>query len=194
MYGIVVGGIRTARILFGPLSFEICLLQGRTTDFLIWCCLLTMFSVTFFKFLYICVWKHMRDMNDDLIFTFIMRLTIFISIWVPMTGFANRKGASSERFCTGIYNDHNQIMNSEISPEKLPKPYFPLFWSLMITILFFMVAVKIGRHKISLDDNIGENLTIYTQRPKNLESMLLNFTVMILLTVNMLGYILFWKK
>ena len=135
----------------------------------------------------------MRAMNDDLIVTFVIRSTIFISIWVPITGFANRKGASSERFCTGIYNDHNQVMNSEISPEKLPKPYFPLFWSLMITNLFFMVAVKIGRQKISLDSS-DDDITIGTQRPKDLESMLLNFTVMILLTINMLGYIIFWKR
>ena len=190
MYGIVVGGIRTIRILFGPLPYEICLLQGRTTEFLIWYCLLTIFFMSFFKFMYICVWKHMRDMNDDLIVKFIIRLAILISIWVPATGFENRKENSRERFCTGIFNDQTQIMNSEISPEKLPNPYFPLFWLLMITNLFFMVAVKIGRQKISLDDDT----TIGTQRPKDLESMLLNFTVIILLTVNILGYLLFWKK
>ena len=193
MYGIVVGGIRTIRILFGPLPYEICLLQGRATEFLIWYCLLTIFFTSFFKFMYICVWKHMRDMNDDLIVTFIIRLAIFISIWVPATGFENRKENSRERFCTGIFNDQTQIMNSEISPEKLPKPYFPLFGSLMIINLFFMVAVKIGSQKISLD-SFDDNITIGTQRPKDLESMLLNFTVMILLTVNLLGYLLFWKK
>ena len=193
MYGIVVGGIRTIRILFGPLPYEICLLQGRTTEFLIWYCLLTIFFTSFFKFMYICVWKHMRDMNDDLIVKFIIRLAIFISIWVPATGLENRKENSRERFCTGIFNNQTQTMNSEISPEKLPRPYFPLFWSLMITNLFFMVAVKIGRQKISLDSS-DDDITIGTQRPKDLESMLLNFTVMILLTVNMLGYILFWKK
>ena len=136
MYGVVVGGIRTARILFGPLPLEICLIQGRVTDFLIWVCLLTMFTVTFFKFLYICVWKHMRAMNDDLIVTFVIRSTIFISIWVPTTGFVNRKGNSSEGFCTGIFNNRNEILDPQISPEKLPQPYSPLFWSLCITNLF----------------------------------------------------------
>ena len=193
MYGIVVGGIRTIRILFGPLPYEICLLQGRTTEFFIWYCMLTIFFTSFFKFMYICVWKHMRDMNDDLIVRFIIRLAIFISIWVPATGFENRRENSRERFCTGIFNDQTQIMNSEISPEKLPRPYFPLFWSLMITNLFFMVAVKIGRQKISLESS-DDNITIGTQRPKDLESLLLNFTVIILLTINLLGYLLFWKK
>ena len=131
--------------------------------------------------------------KDHRIFNLVLSVNyIFyvISIWVPATGFENRKENSRERFCTGIFNDQTQIMNSEISPEKLPNPYFPLFWLLMITNLFFMVAVKIGRQKISLDDDT----TIGTQRPKDLESMLLNFTVIILLTVNILGYLLFWKK
>ena len=193
MYGVVVGGIRTARILFGPLPLEICLIQGRVTDFLIWVCLLTMFSVTFFKFLYICVWKHMRDMNDNLIVTFIIRLSIFVSVWVPTTGFVNRKGSSGEGFCTGIFNDHDQVMNTQISPEKLPQPYSPLFWSLWITNLVFMVSVKVRRRRISLDD-FDDTVTIGVQRPKDLESMLLNFTVIILLTINLLGFQLFWRK
>ena len=135
----------------------------------------------------------MRDMNDNLIVTFIIRLSIFISVWVPATGFVNRKGSSGEDFCTGIFNDHDQVMNTQISPEKLPQPYSPLFWSLSITNVFFMVCVKIRRQKISLDD-VDNTETIGVQRPKDLESMLLNFTIMILLTINILGFYLFWRK
>ena len=135
----------------------------------------------------------MRDMNDDLLVTFIVRLSIFISIWVHTTGFVNRKGSSGEGFCTGIFNDHDQVMNTQISPEKLPQPYSPLFWSLCITSLFFMVSVKIRRQRISLND-VDNSVTIGVQRPKDLESMLLNFTIMILLTINILGFYLFWRK
>ena len=193
LYGIVVCGITSIRIWFGPLPLEVCHFQTWVKKFVAWYVIFSLFFISLAKFMYICVWKHMRDMNDDLIVKFIIRLAIFISIWVPATGFDNRKENSRERFCTGIFNDQTQIMNSEISSEKLPRPYFPLFWSLMITNLFFMVAVKIGRQKISLDSS-DDDITIGTQRPKDLESMLLNFTVMILLTINMLGYILFWKK
>ena len=135
----------------------------------------------------------MRDMNDNLIVTFIIRLSIFVSVWVPTTGFVNRKGSSGEGFCTGIFNDHDQVMNTQISPEKLPQPYSPLFWSLWITNLVFMVSVKVRRRRISLDD-FDDTVTIGVQRPKDLESMLLNFTVIILLTINLLGFQLFWRK
>ena len=193
MYGLVVGGIRGARIWFGPLPSEICYIQVWATNVTVWYSVLTIFFMSFFKFLYICVWKHMRDMNDDLIVRFIIRLSIFISVWVPATGFVNRKGSSGEDFCTGIFNDHDLVMNTQISLEKLPQPYSPLFWSLCITNLFFMVCVKIRRQKISLDD-VDNTETIGVQRPKDLESMLLNFTIMILLTINILGFYLFWRK
>ena len=197
MYGLVVSGIRGARIWFGPLPSEICYIQVWTTNAMVWYCVLTIFFMSFFKFLYICVWKHMRDINDDLLVTFIIRLSIFISVWVPTTGFLSRKGSSGEGFCTGIFNDYTQIMDPQISPEKLPQPYSPLFWLLWIAILFFMVSngVKIRLQRISLD-GVDDNMVkfIGVQRPKDLDSMLLNFTIMILLLINMLGFQLFWKK
>ena len=134
----------------------------------------------------------MRDMNDNLLVAFVIRLSLFISVWIVSVGFVNRKGYTSERFCTGIFNDHDQITDPQISPEKLPQPYTPLFWSLCITTLFFIVSVRIRRRKISLDD--VATVTIGTQRPKDLESILLNFTLIILLTINLLGFQLFWRK
>ena len=135
----------------------------------------------------------MRDMNDDLIVTILVRTAVFISIWVPTTGFANRKGGAVEWLCTGKFNDHDQIMNPQISPEKLPQPYSPLFWLLWITNLFFMVSVKVTSRRNSLD-GVDNTVTMGVQRPKDLESMLLNFTIMILLTINLLGFYLFWRK
>lgn len=93
--------------------------------------------------------------------------------------------------CTGIFNKYRDIMNQEISPEKIPKPYLPIFWSLIVSILFLMAAVKIGRYQRNSFDN--EKPTII-QRPKDLESMLLNFAVLILLLINTIGYSLYMKK
>ena len=133
----------------------------------------------------------MRDMNDDLIVTFLVRIAVLISVWVATTGFSNRKGSSTESICTGIFmfNDHNQMMNTEIDPDKLPQPYNPLLFSIAIAILFFMAAITIRRKRNSLNDN---NKAIL-QRPKDLESMLLNFALLILLLINLIGYNLYWK-
>ena len=53
----------------------------------------------------------MRDMNDDLMVRIFVNMAIFIGIWVPTTGFANKKGNPGENFCTGKFNDNSKIMN-----------------------------------------------------------------------------------
>ena len=166
-----------------------CYFQACVSKFVIWYCLLTLFLVSLAKFMYICVWKHMRDMNDDLIVTILVRTSVLISVWVATTGFNHREGAKSHAMCTGIFNDHDQIMNQIITPDDLPQPYNPIFWSLLITVLFLMAAVTMGRQKNSLDDDSVRIL----KRPKDLESMLLNFALIILIFIMMFGYNLYWR-
>ena len=191
LYGIFVCGINCCRVWFGPLPLEICNLQVWVSSVVVWYSFLTLFFISLAKFMYICVWKHMRDMNDDLIVTILVRISISIGILVSTTGHSKEEYATSAALCTGIFNDHNQIINQEISYNKLPKPYSPIFWSLIIAILFLMASVKIGRHQRNSFET--ENLPII-RRPKDLESMLLNFGVIILLSINALGYNLYMKK
>ena len=141
--------------------------------------------------MYICVWKHMRGMKDDLIVTILVRTFVIISVWVSTTTSWIKPSGTSDGMCTGIFNKYRDIMNQEISPEKIPKPYLPIFGSLIVSILFLMAAVKIGRYQRNSFDN--EKPTII-QRPKDLESMLLNFAVLILLLINTIGYSLYMKK
>ena len=108
-------------------------------------------------------------------------------LWVSSTGFVNKKGSVGVSFCTGIFNDHNQIMNSQISPETLPHPYTPVFLLLLIMILIFMVAIRIACQE--MNEPIG-----IIQKPKDLESMLLNFTLVVLININAWSYILYWRQ
>ena len=154
----------------------------------VWYAVLTLFFISLAKFMYICVWKHMRDMNDDLIVTILVRISILISIWASTTGFSNRKveRATSAAMCTGIFNDHDQIMDPEISSDKLPTSYGFILWSLFVVTLFFMAAVTITRKRNN------ESMTIL-RRPKDLESMLLNFALLILVLINVIGYRIYWR-
>ena len=133
----------------------------------------------------------MRDMNDDLIVTFLVRIAVLISVWVATTGFSNRKGSSTESICTGIFifDGHNQMMNPEIDPDKLPQPYNPLLFSIAIAILFFMASVTYRRKKTPF----GNETDTIIQRPKDLDSTLLNFAVLILLLINVIGYNLYFR-
>ena len=189
LYGIIVCGITSFRIWFGPIPLEVCHFRSWVSNVVIWYSLFTLFFISLAKFMYICVWKHMQDMNDDLIVTILVNTAVFISIWVPTTGFSNRKGGAVEWLCTGVFNDHDQILNPEIVPSKLPQPYSPIFWALSVSILFLMISAKIGRQRNSFND---VNLKIL-HRPKDLESMLLNFACLILLVINVGGYNVYWR-
>ena len=167
---------------------EICNLQAWVSGVVVYYSFLTLFFLSLAKFMYICVWKHMRDVNDDLIVTILVRISVSFSVWASTNGFSNRKveRATSAAMCTGMFNDHNQIMNPEISSDKLPAPYGFILWSLSATTLFFMAAITITRKRNN------ENKALI-QRPKDLESMLLNFALLILVLINVMGYRIYWR-
>ena len=109
--------------------------------FMNWYIVLILFSICCIKFMFICIWKRMRDMNDQLIARIILRWAIFVSIWLPLTAPVNTTSSFGNKFCTGIYDDHDQIINSNIPNEKLPLPYAPLLILIYISIIILTVAI-----------------------------------------------------
>ena len=69
VYIIIVCGIRNLRVIMGPLPLFICHLQVMVAKVLAWIGSFIVFAITFSKFMFICVWKSLRQMNDDLIAT-----------------------------------------------------------------------------------------------------------------------------
>ena len=67
VYAIIVLGIQNCRVLFGPLPFEVCFFQLWVVSAMVWFALLVLFLIYFLKFMFVCIWKRMRDMNDNLI-------------------------------------------------------------------------------------------------------------------------------
>ena len=146
------------------------------------------------KFMFICIWKRMRDMNDQLIARIILIWAIFISIWLSLTAPVNTSTTSSyaNKFCTGIYDDHDQIMNSNIPNETLPLPYAPLLILIYISIIILTVAIWFRQFKNSAVGPLAAN-SPYVQRPKDMESMLAIFSSVILIAINSVGSLI-WRK
>ena len=134
----------------------------------------------------------MRDMNDKLIATIILIWASFISLWVPLTAPVNSTSGFGNRFCTGIYNDHDQIMNSNIPNEKVMLPYAPIIILFYISIIILTVAIWFRRFKNSAVVPLAVN-SPFVQRPKDMDSTLLNFSVVILIAINFIGSLI-WRK
>ena len=84
MYGTIVCGLKTLRVLFGSDEVPRVLLSIETIleCLLIWYSLILILSMVFMKFMYICVWKSMRQINDELLVRIAIINAIFQSLWL----------------------------------------------------------------------------------------------------------------
>ena len=86
MYGTVVCGLKTLRVLFENDGVPLVLLQMEffLTCFLLTYSLILIVSIALMKFMYTCIWKSMRQMDDDLLARIVIVNAIFHSFWFDM--------------------------------------------------------------------------------------------------------------
>ena len=140
----------------------------------------------------------MPQMNDDILLRIAVSWITFMSIWITTMISPIHYKKETNRvngMCTGIFSIDDKdlvwqdLVNSTVGAYKPILGLFELFMLFWIsTTLVLMVAVNIGRRKISLEQ------PGLISPPKDFESMLLNFTLIVLVTIIMLGFRLYWKK
>ena len=86
IYGILICGLNSGLVWFGynQIPFSIFVLRKLIARIIVWYLLLLQFLICLAKFLFICVWKHMKQMNDDLITQICIVWVTFISIWISI--------------------------------------------------------------------------------------------------------------
>ena len=83
MYGTIVCGLKTVRVLLGNDEVPLVLphLEFFVATFLLMYGLILLFSIAFMKFMYICIWKSMRQIDDDLLARIVLLNAIGQSFW-----------------------------------------------------------------------------------------------------------------
>merc|ERR1712079_822747 len=87
----------------------------------------------------------------------------------------------------------------EMTQPKETRLYAPMMYTITLLTILLMVAIKVGKYRQNSMDRKGRsNLNLDTislaHNPENLESSILNFTLLLLINVSSLGYIFFWEK
>ena len=87
-YGTFVCGIRNLRVWYGPLPEMLCMVHVKMTQMMYTGLFCLVAYITIAKFTFICIWKSMRVMNDDLLVRIIITQIGFICIlfWWPFDG------------------------------------------------------------------------------------------------------------
>ena len=66
-YAIVICGLRVLRVSYGPLPIFLCNIAGFLNGCAILFVAITVTQYTFTRFMFVCIWKRMRQMDDNLI-------------------------------------------------------------------------------------------------------------------------------
>ena len=96
------------------------------------------------------------------------------------------KPNKDHEICTGIFKN-NEINMSMEKPDITPIAGH--FWVILFVTVFLMVSIRIGKYQIQNDEPKA-----LSPPPKNLESVMVNFTLMALLSISMITYTFYWKK
>ena len=63
----MISGLRVLRVCYGPLPISLCSIAGFLNACALLFAALTVAMSTFTKFMFVCIWKRMRQMDDNLI-------------------------------------------------------------------------------------------------------------------------------
>ena len=91
-YAIVIFGPTVLRVLYGSLPNFLCDIVGFLRKCVILFLTITMTMHTFTRFMFVCIWKRMRQMDDDLIVRIATIQAIFMSLlfaashWLQLHG------------------------------------------------------------------------------------------------------------
>ena len=66
-YGIVICGMRNLRVWYGPLPELVCIAQAKMTQAVSTCAVVGAVMIIITRFVFICVWRSMRSMDDNLL-------------------------------------------------------------------------------------------------------------------------------
>ena len=94
-YVIVIYGLSVLRVCYGHLPIFFCNISIFLNGFLILFLVITVAMYTFARFMFVCIWKRMRQMDDNLIVRIATIQAIFMSLlstavsWLQINGQIN---------------------------------------------------------------------------------------------------------
>ena len=92
LYVIVFYGLSVLRVCYGPLPIFLCKFAAFLSGFAILFGAITVAMYTFTRFMFVCIWKRMRQMDDDLIVRIATIQAIVVSLlfnaatWLKIQG------------------------------------------------------------------------------------------------------------
>ena len=88
----MIYGLNVLRVCYGPLPIFLCNITGFLNGFAILFGVITVAMYTFARFMFVCIWKRMRQIDDNLIVRIATIQAVFMSLlftavtWLQING------------------------------------------------------------------------------------------------------------
>ena len=174
MYSSLGSGLDLLRVWYGPLPAEFCQFCKLFKSTLGNTCPFIVASLVILKFLYICVWQRLREIDDRFITLIIVMLAYFYGFSMQLIkSLAPGKPTFNTVFCTGVYISSYEDLDKKFTTEI----------GLLIPILICQILVPIIQKRINKLNNIEATVVAANQHTPNHESLTLYFIVNIFFVI-----------
>ena len=171
-YTTIIVGFDYLRVMVGPLPFWFCNIKVIFKGGIFMFFGMTLATIVIIKFLLLCVWKHMKVMNDDLIARIVILTSLLVSFLLALVKFFGPgKPVLNTIICTGVHLPSYEDMGSRFAPELM----VTLFGFLSNVVL--MIPIFIKRRQNEAFDDQHQPSTQRHNLPKSLESLVWNLAI-----------------
>ena len=131
---------------------------------------ITLSAIVIIKFLFLCVWKKMKDMDDDFIARFVILASALLSFLLALVKFLGPgKPVLNTIICTGTHLPSYEDLGSRFAPEL-----FVMALAFVINVCL-MIPIYIKRRE---NEGIDEKHALVRHNlPKSLESLIWNLII-----------------
>ena len=151
----VGGGLDLLRALYGPLPFPICWFTWQLKSILFIAFPIILDGIVIFKFLFIAVWKGIRQVEDDLLSRCIVSTAFLIGIVIQMAkNLGPGRPVTNIIICTGVYKPSYDSMEK---PFLLEAPFALVSFLICALLVPIIQKKKYEQNKIDVEKRLETN-------------------------------------
>ena len=168
----VGGGLDLLRAWYGPLPATICWFTLQLKSILVIAFPIILDGIGIFKYLFIAVWKGIRQIQDDLLTRFIVSTAFLIAVVIQMAkNLGPGRPVTNIIICTGIYKPSYDSM---AKPFLLEAPFALVSFLICAFIVPIIQKKKFEQNKIDVEKRLETN-----HRVPDFENFALYFIIII---------------
>ena len=171
-YIIFSSPIDLIRIIYGPLGLEVCEINRMMKIMIPLIIIFLCNAIAFWKFIFICVWKSYRTINDSFLTFFTIISATFVTFLLGLSVVSGPgKPPMYKIVCTGVFKNSDNLLGPKFIGIDIAQS------TGFLAYIGFLLPVWISKRKIKTEEKIN----VFHQRPKELVNHSTNIFALVMI-------------